>query len=187
MFWRNLHAKLSVSSAFNNRDLCVHTDRSAENIAKMVNRDGTRCWESRQTSKATPCLLLHKQEIRFRAGSTSQGFLQHVCGLGVWGSCTALPVLSVCCCRTTHSSGHLRPPSCLCRLLCLCFRSFTRSVAVNQQTLAAHLTKVFSLTLPLPVGDPLRLMRVFPLCQTLWRRRRRHRNFAYRISNATME
>lgn len=53
---------------------------------------------------------------------------------------------SVCCCRTTHSSGHLRPPSCLCRQCRppgrsqLCFRP--SQVAVNQQTLAAHLTNV---------------------------------------------
>lgn len=53
---------------------------------------------------------------------------------------------SVCCCRTTHSSGHLKPPSCLCRQCRpagrsqLCFRP--SQVAVNQQTLAAHLTNV---------------------------------------------
>lgn len=55
---------------------------------------------------------------------------------------------SVCCCRPTHSSGHLRPPSCLCPQCRppgrsqLCFRP--SQVAVNQQTLAAHLTNVRS-------------------------------------------
>lgn len=146
-----------------------------------------RCMKSRATFPADNFkgdalfpLAMHKQEIRFRAGNSSQGFLQHV-----WSAYARISLAvagSVCCCRTTHSSGHSRPPSCLCRLTnvrldAVCFRS-SLALAVNQQTLAAHLTETRTGS-----GDPSRLMRVFPSCQTVWR----HRNFGYRISNPTME
>lgn len=39
-----------------------------------------------------------------------------MCGLAEYTDDRDLRVAaSVCCCRPTHSSGHLRPPSCLCR------------------------------------------------------------------------